>query len=157
MLQSKQKGMEMIEEYNSYKKNVYTALETLSIDTFEVFNDNKCIIIKNIILSYSHELQGLNNMYRHRNRSNPPAYEDLILKKFYFCVEKINLILNNLENNADFNICFYDESIKDGATVYIIKQNVAFTLHYCNYINITCNISKDCVWYVLSRILFFMQ
>ena len=158
MLNSIKRGKELINQYNSYYKKVYEELEKLSEDTFEVFNDNRIIIIKNENLKKSFDMQGFKDEYRHRSKLIKRTYKELELKKFYFNINNIKLVLDLYKLNENFKIKIYNESVeKGGPDVYIIKENNTFTFNYDNYISYNYKMSEDCIWYVLERILFFLD
>lgn len=158
MLNSIKRGKELINEYNSYYKKVYEELEKISEDTFEVFNGEKYIFIKNEILEKSFNMQGYKDEYRHKSKLIKRTYKELELKKYYFNINNIKLVLDLYKLNQNFKIKIYNESDeKDGPDVYIIKENKTFTFYYDYYISYNYKMSEDCIWYVLERILYFLD
>jgi len=103
-------------------------------------------------------MQGFKDEYRHKSKLIKITYKELELKKFYFNINNIKLVLDLYKLNENFKIKIYNESVeKNGPDVYIIKENETFTFNYNNYISYNYKMSEDCIWYVLERILFFLD
>ena len=157
MFNLQRSGDKLIEDFESNKTKFLIELEQLSKNTFEVFDGNKIVTIKNKNLEKLYDMQGFKKEYRHRHKNTKKIYQELTLKKFYFNLDNMKIVLANYKLKDNFKTEIYNESVIDGPIVNIIKENNEFILSYGNYTCYEYKMTRDSLWYVLNRIAFFID